>query len=210
MDLPTWLLFLPAAIAISVSLGAGAVAAMSSGANYGLRRGYWTIWGLEAALLFQLVIVAVGLGALLAASEVAFSIIKWCGAIYLAYLGIRLWRQKPVESVEEKPTVAAESIMKLVVRGFLVNALNPKAVVFMLAVLPQFIDAKKPLVTQYTEIGSTMVIIDLVVMGGYAALGSRVLTMLRSAKNQLRINRLFGSVFLAAAALVAMARRAES
>jgi threonine/homoserine/homoserine lactone efflux protein len=91
MDFRTWLLFIPAAIAISLSPGAAAVASMSSGASYGVRRSYLTIIGLEIALMLQLTLVAIGLGALLAASEVAFSVVKWCGVLYLAYLGIRLW-----------------------------------------------------------------------------------------------------------------------
>jgi homoserine/homoserine lactone efflux protein len=119
MDLRTWLLFVPAAIAISLSPGAAAVASMSSGASYGVRRSYWTIIGLELelALMLQLTLVAIGLGALLAASEVAFSMVKWCGALYLAYLGLQ------PQSKENRSAA-------LLVRGFLVNGLNPKAIVF--------------------------------------------------------------------------------
>jgi homoserine/homoserine lactone efflux protein len=210
MDLRTWLLFVPAAIAISLSPGAAAVASMSSGANYGVRRSYLTIIGLEVALMLQLTLVAIGLGALLAASEVAFSTVKWCGVLYLAYLGIQLWKKRPEQTELEAPQTKEDSGAVLLVRGFLVNGLNPKSIVFFLAVTPQFIQQKAPLFPQYAQIGATLVAVDLVVMGGYSALGSRLLGAFRKAKTQVRLNRVFGTIFIGAAGLLAFARRSET
>jgi len=210
MHFRTWLLFVPAAIAISLSPGAAAVASMSSGASYGVRRSYLTIIGLEIALMLQLALVAIGLGALLAASEVAFSAVKWCGVLYLAYLGIRLWGKRPEQTDIEPPPTKEDHGAALVVRGFLVNGLNPKAVVFFLAVTPQFINQKAPLFLQYAQIGATLIAVDLVVMGGYSALGSRLLRAFRQAKNQVRLNRVFGTIFIGAAGLLAFARRSET
>src|SRR3546814_12041220 len=82
MSLSTWLAFFAASWAISFSPGPGAISAMASGLKYGFRRGYWTTAGLLLGLLTQFLIVAVGLGALLAASELAFGIIKWLGVFY--------------------------------------------------------------------------------------------------------------------------------
>jgi homoserine/homoserine lactone efflux protein len=210
MDFRTWLLFIPAAIAISLSPGAAAVASMSSGASYGVRRSYLTIIGLEIALMLQLTVVAIGLGALLAASEVAFSVVKWCGVLYLAYLGIRLWGKRPEQTDTEASPVKEDHGAALLVRGLLVNGLNPKAVVFFLAVTPQFINQKAPLFPQYAQIGATLVAVDLVVMGGYSALGSRLLRVFRKAKNQVRLNRVFGTIFIGAAGLLALAGRSET
>src|SRR3546814_10474490 len=90
MSLSTWLAGLAASLAMSFSPGPGAISAMASGLKYGFRRGYWTTAGLLLGLLTQFLIVSVGLGALLAASELAFGIIKWLGVFYLIYLG---WKQ---------------------------------------------------------------------------------------------------------------------
>ena len=87
MSWDTWLAYLVACWVISLSPGAGAIASMSSGLNFGFRRGYWNAVGLQLALILQIAIVAAGVGALLAASELAFSVIKWFGVLYLLYLG---------------------------------------------------------------------------------------------------------------------------
>ncbi|WP_288471140.1 LysE family transporter, partial [uncultured Pseudomonas sp.] len=96
----------------------------------------------------------------------------------------------------------------LVMRGFLVNVSNPKALIFMLAVLPQFVDPHAPLTAQYLIIGATMVSVDLIVMAGYTGLAARVLTLLRTPRQQRITNRVFASLFLAAAALLSTVRRA--
>ncbi|MGA9870138.1 MAG: LysE family transporter, partial [Rhodococcus sp. (in: high G+C Gram-positive bacteria)] len=89
MNWHVWLAFLGASVLISISPGAGAIASMSTGLRYGLRRGYWNMVGLQFGLLLQIAIVAVGLGAVLANSALAFSAIKWFGVAYLVYLGVR-------------------------------------------------------------------------------------------------------------------------
>ena len=90
MTLETWLAFFVACWVISLSPGAGAVASMSAGLRYGFLRGYWNALGLQLALLMQIAVVAAGLGAVLATSELAFNLIKWFGVAYLVYLG---WKQ---------------------------------------------------------------------------------------------------------------------
>ncbi|MCY1183138.1 Homoserine/homoserine lactone efflux protein [compost metagenome] len=98
--------------------------------------------------------------------------------------------------------------LSLVFRGFLVNVSNPKALVFMLAVLPQFINPHAPLLAQYLTIGVTMVAVDLLVMAGYTGLAARVLRLLRTPEQQQRMNRIFAGLFLGAATLLATIRRA--
>ncbi|MBJ7349351.1 MAG: homoserine/homoserine lactone efflux protein [Rhodococcus sp.] len=205
MSWSVWLAFLGASIVISLSPGAGAIASMSTGLRYGLRRGYWNIFGLQIGLLVQIGIVAVGLGAVLANSALAFTAIKWFGVAYLVYLGIRQWRSAPSEVVDA-PAVADRGTTMLA-RGFLVNASNPKAVVFMVAVLPQFLDPTRPLITQYLAIAATMVVVDMLVMTGYTSLASRVLRMMRSHRQQKTMNRTFAGLFFAAATFLATVRR---
>lgn len=98
--------------------------------------------------------------------------------------------------------------LALVFRGFLVNASNPKAIVFILAVLPQFLDPRGELVVQYLQMGTTMVVVDLIVMAGYTGLAAKVLRLLRTPRQQRLVNRSFATMFAGAAALLATVRRA--
>lgn len=208
MQLSLWFTFFAASWAISLSPGPGAVAAMGAGVNHGFARGYWLTLGLVTGIVTQLAIVGVGLGALMAASETAFAVVKWAGVAYLLWLGVQTWRA-PVRTVGaidgERKLVARRT---LVLRGWGINAVNPKGTAFMLAVVPQFIDPAQPLAAQYAVIGATLVFTDLVVMAGYTALAARVLAVLASARQVRAMNRLFGSLFVVAAALLAMLRRA--
>ena len=130
-----WLTFFGAAIAIAVSPGAGAIQSMATGLTHGVRRGYWSILGLEVGLMLQLALVAAGLGAVVANSILAFNIIKWIGVAYLFYLAVRQWRTATVDLREQIGKAMDGGRLSLVVRGFLVNATNPKGLVFFLAVL---------------------------------------------------------------------------
>ena len=207
MDLTTWLAFFVAAWAISLSPGAGAVAAMTSGLNHGFRRGYWTTLGLVLGIWTQVVIVGVGLGALIATSGLAFTVVKWLGVAYLIWLGIAQWRApaKPMVDGAQEPVVATRGA--LVLRGWVVNALNPKGTVFLLAVVPQFLDLARPLGLQYLVIAATLGFTDMVVMGGYTALASRVLRALRAPHHIVALNRVFGGLFVAAGVLLASFKR---
>ncbi|WP_426150690.1 homoserine/homoserine lactone efflux protein [Pseudomonas sp. DC3000-4b1] len=204
----TWLAFLVASWVISLSPGAGAIASMSSGLRYGFARGYWNALGLQLGLALQIAIVAAGVGAILATSAMAFTLIKWFGVAYLLYLAVRQWRAAPMDMSDAAATLEGASRAGLVFRGLLVNVSNPKALVFMLAVLPQFIDPSAPLLIQYLIIGATMVSVDLIVMAGYTGLASRVLRLLRSPRQQRRLNRTFAGLFVGAATLLASLRRA--
>ncbi len=207
MTIETWLAFLVACWIISLSPGAGAIASMSSGLNYGFVRGYWTALGLQLGLLLQIGVVAAGVGALLATSELAFTLIKWFGVGYLLYLAWRQWRAAPMDMSITPVGRPIGRPLNLVLRGFLINASNPKAVVFMLAVLPQFLDLSRPLLTQYLVIAATMVVVDLIVMAGYTGLAARVLRLLRSPRQQKILNRSFAGLFAGAAGLLTLVRR---
>lgn len=208
MSLETWLAFFAACWVISLSPGAGAIASMSSGLQYGFWRGYWNALGLQLALVVQIAIIAAGLGAVLAASSMAFTLIKWFGVAYLVYLGIKQWRALPSDLSDDSAPRPIGKPLSLVFRGFLVNISNPKALVFMLAILPQFIDPKAPLLAQYLTIGVTMVAVDLTVMAGYTGLASKVLRALKTPKQQRRMNRTFAGLFVSAAAFLATLHRA--
>lgn len=207
MQLSLWFTFFAASWAISLSPGPGAVAAMGAGVNHGFARGYWLTLGLVTGIVTQLAIVGVGLGALMTASEAAFVAVKWAGVAYLLWLGIQQWRApvRTVQAIDAERTLVSRR--SLILRGWGLNAVNPKGTAFMLAVVPQFIDPAQPLALQYAVIGATLVFTDLVVMAGYTALASRVLAVLKSPRQVRTMNRLFGSLFVVAAALLASFKR---
>jgi homoserine/homoserine lactone efflux protein len=120
-----WLAFVGAAVLIAVSPGAGAIQSMATGLTHGVRRGYWSILGLEVGLMLQLALVAVGLGAIVTSSIVVFNVIKWVGVAYLLYLAVRQWRTATRDLREQLGTPAEGGRAALVARGFLINA-TPK------------------------------------------------------------------------------------
>ncbi len=210
MALDTWLAFFLASWIISLSPGAGAIASMSSGLQYGFLRGYWNAIGLQLGLAMQIAVVAGGLGAILAASSTAFYAIKWFGVAYLVYLAIKQWRALPMGMADDAAIRPLGKPMAMMFRGFLVNASNPKALVFMLAVLPQFVNPQAPLLVQYLIIGATMISVDMIVMAGYTGLASKVLRLLRTPKQQNRVNRTFAGLFVGAAGFLASLHRATA
>ncbi|KRP73065.1 threonine transporter RhtB [Pseudomonas paralactis] len=210
MALDTWLAFFLASWIISLSPGAGAIASMSSGLQYGFVRGYWNAIGLQLGLAMQIAVVAGGLGAILAASSTAFYAIKWFGVTYLVYLAIKQWRALPMDMTDDAAVRPIGKPMAMMFRGFLVNASNPKALVFMLAVLPQFVNPQAPLLIQYLILGATMISVDMIVMAGYTGLASKVLRLLRTPKQQKRVNRTFAGLFVGAAGFLASLHRATA
>ena len=210
MALDTWLAFFLASWIISLSPGAGAIASMSSGLQYGFVRGYWNAIGLQLGLAMQIAVVAGGLGAILAASSTAFYAIKWFGVAYLVYLAIKQWRALPMDMTDDAAVRPIGKPMAMMFRGFLVNASNPKALVFMLAVLPQFVNPQAPLLIQYLILGATMIGVDMIVMAGYTGLASKVLRLLRTPKQQKRVNRTFAGLFVGAAGFLASLHRATA
>ncbi|HTP98314.1 MAG TPA: LysE family transporter [Casimicrobiaceae bacterium] len=207
MTLETWAAFLAASFLISLSPGAGVISCMAAGLRYGLARGVWNVFGLIAGILLVLVLVSTGLGALLAASAAAFTAVKWAGAAYLVGLGVAQWRSA-ARPVDPAATVIGGARRELFARGFLVNATNPKGIVFMLAVLPQFIDPARPLVAQYAACAGTIMFTDLVVMTAYTASAAKALRLLRRPGQIRAVNRTFGGVLVAMGALLATFKRA--
>lgn len=208
MSLDVWIPFFVASWLISLSPGSGAISCMAAGLRYGYRRALWNIVGLQLGILAVLAVVAVGVGAVIAASTTLFAAIKWLGAAYLVWLGLQQWRAQaaPVGGdgggADDGGTPRA-----LVLTGFLVNTTNPKGIVFMLAVLPQFIDPAQPQPVQYLVCAATLLFTDVVVMSGYTGFAARVLRLLREPHHVRWMNRTFGGLFIAAGVALAAFRR---
>ena len=208
MELSTWLAFFVASWAISISPGAGAIAAMSAGLNHGFRRGYFTTFGLVLGIWTQVIVVGIGLGALVAASASAFLVVKWLGVAYLVWLGIAQWRAPATPMVTSAEGGMVVTRRSMVLRAWMINAVNPKGTVFLLAVVPQFMNLSQPLLPQYLVIAATLAFTDMVVMAGYTVLASRVLGALKSPAHIRAMNRTFGGLFVLAGSVLALFKRA--
>ncbi len=207
MALETWLAFFVASWIISISPGSGAIYAMSCGLNHGFRRGFVGTVGLIAGIWTALAIVAVGLGAVLSASTHAFTALKWLGVAYLVYLGVKQWRSPPAPLATADDDGAQISAGALIAKGWAVNATNPKGIVFMMAVMPQFIDTAAPLLPQYLVIAATFAFTDFVIMAIYTGFAAKVLTYFKTETQMRLLNRVFGSLFVLAATALATFKR---
>jgi len=200
----TWFGFLLASIVIAVTPGPGAVISMSSGLRHGYRAALGAILGLQTAILLHLSVVAVGLGAVLAASEAAFDLVKFVGAAYLVWLGIQKWRApaSALADAESRP-----DHQSLYLQGLLVNLTNPKAIVFIGALVPQFVTPGLPQLPQYLVIALTLCLTDIVVMSVYALAASRFSGWFHDPARVRAQNRLFGGLFVSAGTLLALSSR---
>jgi homoserine/homoserine lactone efflux protein len=212
MPLSTWITFVIAGSIIAVSPGSGAVLSMSHGLAYGVRKASGTVLGLQLGLLLVFAIAGAGVGSLLLASEAAFSAVKLVGALYLVYLGISQWRARIEPGTADRALAAAATpaLAKRVLTGFLTNATNPKGIIFMVAVLPQFISQQAPLLPQLAILGATMATIDTIVMHGYAWLAASLQRFLREARAVKVMNRFFGGVLVFMGAALFFVKRGAS
>jgi homoserine/homoserine lactone efflux protein len=205
VQLSLWLALAGTGALISFTPGAGALNTMSNSLTAGFRRSIWGILGQQAALVIHVVIVALGVGVLVTSSPIAFNAIRYLGAAYLVYLGIRQFLSKPGLDQEQAVALRNEPAWSMFRRGLWVNLLNPKAVVFFLAFMPQFIRPGQPLLAQYVVLTATVVVIDILVMWFFFALAAKSFQRFtHDVRGQLILNRIFGVLFVAVGVLLAL------
>ena len=190
---------------ISLTPGAGAINTMSNALTAGFRRSFWGILGQQLALVIHVVIVAAGVGIIVSNSPLLFMLIRYVGAAYLVYLGVRKLLAKAETDDAGNTPAAVESGFSMFRRGLWVNLINPKAIVFFLAFMPQFIRPAEPLLPQYLILTATVVGIDIIVMWFIFAAGAKQLKHLTtSPRGQLILNRVFGILFIIVGILLAL------
>ena len=213
MAIHTWTAYLLPSILIAISPGSGAILAMSHGLSYGVRGTHASIAGLQAGLLVILLVAGAGVGSLLVASELAFSVVKTLGAAYLIYIGWSQWRSSSALTADDSGKAAAgDSALppgRRWLTGFLTNVTNPKGILFMVAVLPQFISPSRPLWLQLLVMALTTVAVDTLVMHGYAFAASRLQKLFRNARAIKLQNRLFGGLLMAVGAGLFFVKRGQ-
>ncbi|MEI2564262.1 homoserine/homoserine lactone efflux protein [Vibrio metoecus] len=204
MDIQVWLAYLLTAVVFSLAPGSGTVNSISNGLSYGTRHSLGAIIGLQIGLACHIVLVGVGIGALVAQSALAFTIIKWVGAAYLLWLGIQKWRDRtPLAAVTPQAELSQLALLR---KAVLINLTNPKSIVFLVALFPQFIYPQGNHLSQFLVLGLTTVTIDAIVMFGYTALAAQLGRYIRSPNVMSRMNKLFGSMFMGCGMLLATAK----
>ncbi|MGJ4996371.1 LysE family translocator [Bradyrhizobium sp. HKCCYLR20261] len=194
MALDTWLLFLLTSIGISLTPGPNGLLALTHGALHGGRRTLFTITGGLIGFVLIMALCMFGIGALVQSSITWLVILKWVGGLYLAWLGIRLWRSPPVavDLGREKVTATGPSLFRA---GFLTAATNPKCLLFFSALLPQFIDPARSLGLQFAIVAVTYTITEFITEVAIASAAARVRPWL--ARVGRRFNQVCGGIFVA-------------
>ncbi|ELY3773643.1 homoserine/homoserine lactone efflux protein [Cronobacter dublinensis] len=206
MTFEWWCTYLLTTLILSLSPGSGAINTMSTAISHGYRGAAASIAGLQTGLALHIVLVGIGLGALFSRSLMAFEVLKWAGAAYLIWLGIQQWRA--AGAIDVNALAQSQPRSKLFKRAVFVNLTNPKSIVFLAALFPQFIVPHQPQVMQYVVLGVTTVVVDIIVMIGYATLATRIGGWIKGPHQMKALNKVFGSLFMLVGALLATARRA--
>lgn len=206
MSLQLWLAYVAAVFVISGTPGPNMLLSMTHGIHHGLRSAFSTMAGLLVGMLVILSTAFVGLGAVLLASGFAFEVLKYIGAAYLIYLGIRVWRSDD-RGIETEGRPDAESAWARFRIGIFVSLSNPKAILFGVAFFPQFLDRSLPLPAQAAILLLTFMVIETAWMCVYAGGGAQLALWLRHENRMRWFNRAAGTAFVAAGVLLGAFRR---
>ncbi|WP_438869309.1 LysE family translocator [Pseudomonas sp. L1(2025)] len=201
MNLDTWLLFSGAALVVILIPGPLSLLMISNSLNYGLRRSYPAFLGGVFASICLLSASALGLGALLLASEQLFSALKVVGALYLFYLAWQSWQQsrQPAHGAEVPQAPPVPRFRALFGRAFVLGASNPKDILFFAAFLPQFLSSQQPFLPQLLMMIATWTLLDLLCKLAYGLGAHGAARYLRSGAGQRGFNRVSAALFGGAA-----------
>jgi len=213
--LQSWSLFLALVFTVIVMPGPAAALCISHGVAHGRIKTLATISGLLLSSVALIALSLAGLGAILAASSILFNVVKFAGAAYLIYLGIKMWRSRPADDAEAQSIAAqssdtAGSFGRLFRTGLLVGLSNPKDLLFFGALFPQFITTTLPIKTQVVILTMTWCTVALAVMAAYAALGAGMAKKVGNPKSKGVLDRITGTIFIVAGGALAWAKRADA
>ena len=208
------LAFAPLSVLIALTPGPNNFCALNNGMRAGVGKALWATWGRVAAFAIFLTISAVGLGAMLLASETAFVTVKWIGAIYLFWLGWKTWRSRDFSGFDAAEASATDAtprqaltVRRLIAQEFALAITNPKAIILFAAVFPQFIDPSRPPAQQFLVLGSLYLASEFISTAVYATGGRQIRRWVRTPRGATRINRATGGIFMGAGGLLLTAQR---
>ena len=194
MALKAWWLYVTVVFIVSATPGPNMLHVMNQSIHYGPRRAMGTMAGLLSAVLLCLIASALGLGALLKASPKLFDVLRYAGAIYLIWLGIKAWRTPAMEGdIAHAPRGSGWALYG---SGLLTGLSNPKLIIFAAALFPQFIDTRGGFATQLAILVLTFVVIECIWYAVYALGGHGIARYLAPAARQRLFNRLTGGIFI--------------
>jgi len=207
MSLETWLVYLAVAIGLSLTPGPNGLLSITHGACYGFRPTVYTVLGGALGFLTLIAISLAGFGTLLAASEQAFTLLKWAGAAYLVFLGVQVWRSSPPDFLGAARSfdAATSKPFRMFRQGFTVAVSNPKGILFFAAFLPQFMLAGASFWTQLAIFGGTFVLVETAYELFLASFAQRISPWLSHCGRW--FNRITGGTFVGMGAVLAAATR---
>ena len=204
MSLELWLFFVATETVLCVTPGPAVLFVLSSGLTHGGRAALWANAGILTGNTFYFALSALGVGALLVASHEVFLAIKLLGAAYLVFLGIQTIRGAGLGLRAEPGTTPVTRGARLLVRGFVLQTANAKALLFFVALLPQFIDAARPVAPQIALLAVTSVVIEFIVLATYGYCASRAARLARERRFVVATNRVSGGLLVAAGTAIAL------
>lgn len=197
MTFETWAAFAAASAVLLVIPGPTVLLVVSYALGQGLRVALPMAIGVALGDFTAMTLSMLGVGALLAASATAFTIVKWLGAAYLIYLGVQLWRAGGAGAAAE-PRTAATRPGRLLAHAWLVTTLNPKSIVFFVAFLPQFLDPAGDFLAQLMIFQATFLVLAFANAFGYAALAARARRLAERPGVLRAVNRVGGTALMGA------------
>ena len=206
MTASTYLLYLAAVALLVLSPGPTMLMCITTALNHGPRKAMTGVAGSVSAVLVVMLLSALGLGALLAASETAFTAAKLIGAAYLIWLGIKTFRSEST-GLDTSQNAEKSSSQSFFLRGFLIGASNPKALLFFAAFFPQFLNPALPFAPQFAVLALTFMVFEFTVLTLYALGVSRIAPLLRQSGPVRWINRICGGLFTVMGGLLLLTRR---
>lgn len=208
MTWETYLIFIVTTAVVCLTPGPAAILIVAQGMSNGFRRSYWAIAGIALANAIYFALSATGIAALIVASGTLFSIIKWIGVAYLIWLGISAMRSKASAlTVTSDPGTAVHGL-RAFWQAVVVELSNPKALLYFVALLPQFIDPARPIGMQMLVFGVTCIGLDLLAYSLYAWVGSKTQRFTARAGFVKTSNRAAGSLLIMAGLMMATVKRA--
>lgn len=203
MDLSSYSLYFSISLLASISVGPSVILAASNGINFGRKKALAGVLGHVSAVMILALVSASGLGLILMASDLAFTVIKYAGAGYLVYIGIAIWRSKGSWAFADKNSQipAKRALFK---QSLLLGLSNPKALVFFSALFPQFIQPAQAFLPQFMLLAGTSLCNAFIFTSVYVVVAFRFRQYFLSAIAQLWVGKTTGGIFVGfAAALVA-------
>ena len=204
MEIHIYIAFVISTVIMIAIPGPSVILTVAHSLSFGWRPALFTVAGATMGIAVQLIVAVIGLSSLLHVISEAFDVLRWGGAVYLIYLGVRQWRNADAPLDIGSSTVSGKNLF---IQGLVITIPNPKSLIFIAAFLPQFIDATKPAITQFLLILPTFLLITFVITSIWALAAGNAKEFLKNRRIAGSVYRTAGGLMIIAGLGLAMARR---